>query len=318
MKKVSVYLITYNHEKYIAQAIESIVSQKVNFEFELVIGEDLSKDNTRAICEQYSKAYPAIINLLPSDKNYGPIPNAIRTLAACTGKYIALCEGDDYWTDPCKLQKQADFMDTNEDFSLCFSDVGILDEMGLSNHNNFPPLQKEVYTIEDVITAGYCFIPTVTLFFRNILPNPMPDFFRKAVSGDIALHLLLTDKGKARYFREKTAVYRHHPGGITKSEENIKVRDDKEFLLYVQANEYFGYKYDKIFRKHLLQMAKTMLIYGARNKKGMEKIKHYFKRMPRYLKYSDGVNFKELVYFHTILFFPSLLKLVKSRDSIAG
>src|SRR6516164_8232942 len=121
MKTVSVFMITYNHGKYISEAIESIVSQKTNFEFELVIGEDCGPDDTRAICEQYAAKYPDIINLLPSDKNYGPMGNTIRVMYACTGKYVALCEGDDYWTDPYKLQKQVDFLEANPDFSICFA-----------------------------------------------------------------------------------------------------------------------------------------------------------------------------------------------------
>src|ERR1700733_14979577 len=123
MKKVSVFMITYNHEKYVEQAIKSIVTQKVNFDFELVIGEDFSTDNTLAICKKYSARYPDIIKLLPSDKNHGLMGNAVRTLNACTGKYIAMCEGDDYWCDPYKLQKQVDFLETNSDYTICFSKV---------------------------------------------------------------------------------------------------------------------------------------------------------------------------------------------------
>jgi len=311
MKKVSVVLLTYNHEKFIAQTIEGIVAQKVNFDFELVIGEDFSKDNTRTICEQYANKYPEIINLLPSDKNHGPNPNEVRTLRACSGKYIAICEGDDYWTDMHKLQKQADFLDANEDFTMCFSDVEVIDETGVNNANCYPPLSKDVFTIEDIITAGYCIVPTATLFFRNILPDPLPQFYHNALGSDVALHLLLTDKGKAKYLKEKTAVYRHHFGGLTKTEENIRKRDEGEIIMYELADKYFNYKYTDVFKKQLFRLSKMMLIYGAKNKKGTERIKHYFKRMPNYIKYSNGINLKELLYYHTVLFFPSLLKLFR-------
>ena len=106
---LSIASITYNHEQFIAQAIESWLMQKTSFEIEIIIGEDCSTDNTRAIIEKYRKLHPDLIKLIISESNVGMMPNFIRTLAACRGKYIALCEGDDYWTDPYKLQKQVDF-----------------------------------------------------------------------------------------------------------------------------------------------------------------------------------------------------------------
>mgnify|MGYP001248218371 CR=1 FL=1 len=121
---VSVHMITYNHEKYIAQAIEGVLMQKTNFLFELVIGEDCSTDSTRVICKEYADRYPNIIKLLPdAGKNLGMMENAIRTTMACTGKYIALCEGDDYWTDPYKLQKQVDFLEAHNDYGLTNTDA---------------------------------------------------------------------------------------------------------------------------------------------------------------------------------------------------
>jgi glycosyltransferase involved in cell wall biosynthesis len=101
--------------------------QKTNFPCRLIVGEDFSTDKTRAICEQYALEYPDKITLLPSDENYGMMPNFIRTLKACTDKYIALCEGDDYWADPLKPQKQVDFLEENEEYSLCFHDTKIVD-----------------------------------------------------------------------------------------------------------------------------------------------------------------------------------------------
>jgi len=313
MKKVSVFLITYNHENYIGTAIERIVSQKVNFGFELVIGEDCSKDNTLAICEQYAAKYPDIIKLLPSDKNYGPMGNTIRTLYACKGDYIAMCEGDDYWTDNDKLQKQADFLDANPDYSMCFSDVQVIDEMGwnLPDEKYFPRIMKDTITIEDIILSEVSLIPTATMFFRNVLPNPFPEFYYHTFSGDLFLHLLLADKGKTKYFNYKTAVYRNHEGGLTKSPAQIEKTLNNIFQFYVTVNEYFNYKYDTLIRKRLFEMSKTRLIYGSREKKGLEKVKYYFKEMPRYLKYSDKINFKELAYYNLVLFFPSLLKKLK-------
>jgi glycosyltransferase involved in cell wall biosynthesis len=313
MKKVSVFLITYKHEQYIAETIESIVSQKVNFDFEIVIGEDKSPDNTRAICEKYAAQYPHLIKLLPSDKNHGPMGNGIRTWYACTGEYIATCEGDDYWSDPYKLQKQVDFLDSNPDFTMCFSSVHIIDELNadVPYEYFFPVLKKDVFTIEDFIQSDMNIIPTPTLLYRSVVPMPFPQFFLNAIAGDLPLQLLAADKGKAKYFSEKMAVYRNHGGGVTKSAENIAKGDDAKFLLYQEADKYFDHKYTKLFSKKLLQMTKERIIFGSRNKGLWFKMKNMAKYMPDYIRYSDRINYKEIAYYNAILFFPWLLRLNK-------
>lgn len=308
---VSVAMITYKHQQFIAEAIESIVAQKASFRFQLIIGEDRSPDNTRQICEEYAAKYPDIVVLLPSDKNYGMIGNFTRTLAACKGKYIALCEGDDYWTDEHKLQRQVDFLEQHPDFSLCFSDIGTINADGSEHPRTFPEWTKDVVTIEDVVRRGYVFIPTATLVFRNILPNPMPEFYHKVISGDIALHLMLLDKGKGKMLPGKTAVYRMHEGGITKSKDHQEQALIKQYQLYEEANEYLEHRYDKVFREQLFKMSKTILIYGSKDKSWGEKLARLRKYFPWYTKYRPSANIKEVGYLVTLILFPSLLKIKK-------
>ena len=119
---VSVIIPAYNHELYIAQAIEGVLQQEVDFPYELVIGEDYSTDATREIVLEHQKKYPDIIRVITSDKNVGGIENSTRTLQACRGKYLAYCEGDDYWHHPLKLQKQVDFLESNPDYGMVHSD----------------------------------------------------------------------------------------------------------------------------------------------------------------------------------------------------
>jgi len=116
---VSVCMITYNHENFIKDAIEGILMQKTSFPIELIIGEDCSTDNTRKIVKDYEEKYPEIIFAQYSEKNLGMINNFLNVLQAARGKYIALCEGDDYWTDPLKLQKQVDFLEANPEYVIC-------------------------------------------------------------------------------------------------------------------------------------------------------------------------------------------------------
>lgn len=315
MKAVSVFMITYNHERFVGEAIQSIVSQKTNFDFELVIGEDKSSDNTRAVCEQYASKYPDIIKLLPSDRNYGPMGNTIRVLEACTGKYVAMCEGDDYWTDTNKLQKQVDFLESHPDFTMCFSRVDIIDELEYKwpDEKFFPNPGKDVFTIEDFILSEMNIMPTPTVLFKNVLPRPFPDFFHKAGAGDTLIQLFIAEQGKTKCFDEKMAAYRNHAGGNTKRQVVIETAEASLKMVYENTNRYFNYKYDKFFRRRFLQMAKVNLIYGSREKKGVSKFRHYRRQFSNYLKYSEKLNFREIFYYHAILFFPWLLKLYKKH-----
>ncbi len=319
MKKLSVAVITYNHEEYIANCIESIVSQKTNFDFEVVIGEDCSKDGTGAMCKELAAKYPGIIRLLPSDRNYGPLGNTTRVLNACRSDYVAFCEGDDYWINDRKLQKQVDFLDQHPDFTICFSAVEVIDELGWNwpYEKYYPVFDKDIFTIDDFILSEMNIIPTPTLVFKNVLPQPLPDFFVNGLMGDLGMQLFLADKGKAKFLNEKLAVYRNHSGGLTKSEEHIKKMNGWLIQYYKTFNEYFNFRYDHLFRKRFLQMAKVELIYGARHTKGWGRLRHYFQKMPDYIRYSERINWKELAYYHAVLFFPFLLKK-KTTDSISG
>jgi glycosyltransferase involved in cell wall biosynthesis len=308
---VSVCMITYNHEKYIAQAIEGIVSQQCNFKFELIIGDDCSKDKTRDIIISYAEKYPDVIVTILPEKNMGATTNSSACLARATGKYVAFVEGDDYWQDMHKLQRQFDFMEANPDFSLCFTRVDVVDDKGNEAPNIFPEVTKDEFTIEDVIMTEKCFIPTATLFFKNILPRPMPAFYMNAVSADIATHLILCDLGKVKCLPGKSAAYREHPGGITKAPNFYDTYITKLFDMFNSANEYFNFKYNNIIRARLLQMSKTRLIFGSKDLKGIKKLKYVMRYLPDYFKYSDRANIKELAYYITILFFPAALKLRK-------
>ncbi len=118
---VSIFMLAYNQEQYIGSAIEGVLMQKTNFRTELVIGEDRSTDRTRAICQEYAAQNSEKIKLLLSESNLGLGANYVKTYAECSGKYVAICDGDDYWTDPLKLQKQVDFLEHNKDFSLVYT-----------------------------------------------------------------------------------------------------------------------------------------------------------------------------------------------------
>ena len=207
-------MITYAHGPFIATAIESVIMQKTNFQFELVIGEDDGPDNTRAICEVYAQQYPDIIRLLPYEKNMGNNANFIRTMYSCTGKYISLLEGDDYWTDANKLQKQVDLMESDPSLAFSFHNVHILENDKVVGQV-YPGERKNVVTIKDTLNHDY-FQTCSVLFHADILFALPRAEATKWIFNDITLYCFLLRKNglQAKYIPEVMGTYRIHPGGV--------------------------------------------------------------------------------------------------------
>ncbi len=261
---VSIMSLVYNHEAFIEKAIESWLMQKTNFKFEIVIGEDQSTDSTREIVFSYAEKYPDIIRIITSGSNVGMLANMMRTQAACRGKYIALCEGDDYWTDPLKLQKQVDFMEANPDFSICFHDAILLWDDKSKPPNYFVPKdQKEVSTTEDVI-ENY-FIPTASMLLRAEYNENLPDWFKHVYNGDWGLQLILSTKGKIKYFNELMSVYRKNEGGLSGGlGKNTEFINGKKTELLSYFNEYTVGKYNDAIKKKVATLVKETKKYNLK------------------------------------------------------
>lgn len=243
---VSVCTITYNHEKYIAQAIDSFLMQRTNFPIEIVIGDDFSSDNTREIILGLQKKYPETISLIQREKNIGVIPNLVDVLANCKGKYIAFCEGDDYWIDPLKLQKQVNFLESNLDFSLCFHDALVYWED--KTHRPFyfcRKLSKTTYQVEDVIKKWL--MPSASMVFRKDAALPLPGWFVDVYNGDYAMQLLLALKGKIYYFNEIMCVYRRNIVSLSANVDTSKISRNVIQLLDLY-NKHTKYKYNDLIK----------------------------------------------------------------------
>ena len=220
---VSVYMITYNHEKFIAQALDGILMQEVDFPYEIVIGEDKSTDRTRAVVCEYQRRHPDKIRLHLSRENlFRQKLAGLGPLAACRGKYIAMCEGDDYWTDPQKLQKQVAVLEAEPDISACYTNAAIVHESGAEQPSAFlgegPPRtlavkRRNAYVHQkDLIEA--LLIPTCTQCFRSKYVRDLPDWVAQVPTGDWGLAIILAQHGPLKYLDETTAVYRRHAGGV--------------------------------------------------------------------------------------------------------
>lgn len=202
-------MITYNHQNYLKQTIEAILNQNTTFDFELIIANDNSPDETsllvNTIITNHKKG--GYIRFLDNPINIGMMPNFANALSKCKGKYIALCEGDDYWTDENKLQKQVDFLEKNADYAITFHKALVEVEGKLTD--DFITIEpKETTTILDLARGNY--IHTCTVMYRNNLFAKFPKYFYKSPVGDYFLHMLNSQFGKIYYMNDIMAVYRVH------------------------------------------------------------------------------------------------------------
>ena len=223
---VSVVMITYGHEKYIEEAIKGVFLQKTNFPLELIISNDKSPDSTDEIVKNIIKSAPENISVkyILHPENIGMLPNLISTLKMAAGKYIAVCEGDDYWIDENKLQIQIDFLEKNEDFTLTFHNVFIRNGETLRADLDYEKRlsSKNVYTINDLSKGN--FIHTLSAVFRN-MEIEFPEWYFSSFLGDYPIWLWLSKKGKIKYFPEKMGVYRENVGvwsGKSQEEREFK------------------------------------------------------------------------------------------------
>lgn len=207
---VSICMNTFRHEPYIRQAIEGVMMQQTLFPFQLVIGEDLSDDHTRRVCEEMQERYMEKIVLLPSEKNHGQCYNLHRTILACTGKYIAFCEGDDFWIDPFKLQKQVDFLERHPDCVMCFHPINTVDQDNKLLEEQAPGSELSFYKGNDFF---HTFVPTLSLVFRNCL-RTFPQEFFQVKSTDAFVVGMLSGYGDGAKLGFIGGCYRRHEGGL--------------------------------------------------------------------------------------------------------
>lgn len=231
---VSINCIAYNHEKYIGQAIEGFLMQKTNFDFEIIIGEDCSTDRTRDIIHSHMERNPGRITLVTSETNVGASQNSMRVFAASSGKYIALCEGDDYWTDENKLQKQIDYLESHPSCSMCFHAANGINEKDNRIEKSIRPyFESRNSPIDDLIYEGGGFCHTGSIIFKRDLFEFIPSFLTQAHVGDYPLQMWCASQGEVYYMDEAMSVYR---SGAKDSWTN-KIFSRKESMITLVQND---------------------------------------------------------------------------------
>lgn len=215
--RVSVALTAYNHQTYIRECLESVLTQAVDFPYEVIIGDDCSIDSTRSIIQEYQARYPEIIKLHFPAVNQGHVGNPlfVQIIRMARGQYIATLDGDDYWTSPTKLQQQVDFMDKRPDYTCSFHNVVIRDERKIGDiklSTRFRGDAKSDYSVKEILARPM--IPTSAAMFRREVIELLPSWLENAHIADWVIHVLCAQQGRVGYFDSVLSVYRWHSGGV--------------------------------------------------------------------------------------------------------
>lgn len=219
--KLSIFVVTYNQKQYIRQALDSILMQKVDFDYEVIVGEDCSMDGTGAICDEYAAKYP-FFHIYHHKTNLGLVKNWEFVLNHCTGEYVAMLEGDDYWIDAHKLQKQVTWLDEHPDYVITSTNVRVLCENGNNAEINlwFNPRKEGNVNPIEYLCPGICHTSSVVM--RNVLSDmKYPDW---VFITDTFTFLLAAKYGKAYHFENEMSVYRRHGNNVTQQDSFANIQ----------------------------------------------------------------------------------------------
>ncbi len=211
---VSVALISYDQEKFIGQALNSILMQEFDGAMEVVVADDCSTDRTAGIIERWAEKCPRPVRILPGKENMGMHRNWERAITACKGKYVALLEGDDLWTDPEKLLKQVNVLEQDPNASACFSNANVLMEDGALSDHPYVDRDTENLSAEDLLSLNFNPIPTCSTVFRRSMFEGFPAEYHDSPFADWILHSILIQNGKYLCLSETTSTYRQHDRGV--------------------------------------------------------------------------------------------------------
>ena len=248
--KVSILLVTYNHEKYISEALDCILIQNVDFNYEVIVADDFSTDHTLEIVEKYRDKRPDIFFILNLVKNVGITKNYQRGFKACSGEYIAVLEGDDYWTSPFKLKKQVEFLDNHRECVLTFNRFVVFD-MDSKRQNVQPwPVNDDFQYIMVTDLVKDNFIGNFsTCVYRTDVIKKIDDSLYDLTVYDWMLNIVVAQQGLIGYIPDVMSVYRLHSAGTwTQKSQNEKIQDT--INLMEVYDKYLEYKYTAEFSEH--------------------------------------------------------------------
>jgi len=316
--KVSVCLITYAHENYLDTCLQNILNQEVDFDYEIVIGEDCSPDQTAEIVKKYAEQYPEKIKAFIRSKNVGAKINFLHCFFECKGEYIIHIEGDDYWTDVQKLQTQVDFLEANPQASACFHNAEIIFEDG----SGFAPQlinqtdqKKWIYSADFLGKKETWFMATASVMMRSQFVQTLPEWFFQSKSGDIPLYVILAEQGPIGYIDRIMSVYRKNEGGMSytddvQSEEFLNNR----IFMYSKINEHTNQKYQTLVY-HIIYEYLLLKIHSRKNQGNFIRKIIAFSKAFLYLKVCSWSRLKSMAKEH-LLSPQTLLRYLNFRKKI--
>lgn len=313
---VSICCITYNHEKFIADAISGFLMQKTTFPFEIIIHDDASTDSTRDVIMQYQSEHPDLIRtIFQTENQYSQGNHAFPfTFQAAKGKYLALCEGDDYWIDPYKLQKQVDFLENNPEYVICYHN-----NVYYYQDTNKPLVLREdnpwdTYTLSDVIKYNVytaqtkTTIPghTATAVFRSDCVTQLPNWCLSAYNIDIPLFIHISRFGLSKFFPETMSVYRVHNKGLSRGQKGLPFFINRANM-YKAINKEFHHKYSKTINPIVSKIYLRALIRAIKDKDS--------KQAFRFLIKAIILNPKDITHLIEKYFFEINQRPIDSKDN---
>lgn len=268
-------MVSYNHEQYIAQAIESVIVQQTQYSFEIVISDDCSTDNTKNIIHEYTIKYPNLIKAHYQECNIGMGKNWLYVISECKGDYIALLEGDDYWLGSTKLQKQVNFLEQNKEFSICFNRV--YEQTGTDKV--ISPLNpwNDESTFDIVNLASNNFMHTNSVIFRNNkLIDSLPIWFDRSPAVDFVVHMINAKNGLIKYLPDIFGVYRKFSGVWS---TQTKISQIKKVVLVLDYLEQYDFNADVKLKlkshKHALLNESYVIMLRDNNFSYIEDMKQF-------------------------------------------
>lgn len=307
---VSIICNAYNHESYIAKCLDGFVMQKTNFKFEILIHDDASTDNTASIIRAYETQYPDLLKpIYQTENQYSKRGVARFQYPRVKGKYIAICEGDDYWTDPLKLQKQYEAMEAHPEVDICVHAAQRINEKTKKTSLIAPRRQNAVIPTEDVILGGGAYVATNSIFFRASIMDSMPPF-RRMIDLDYIIQIHGSLRGGMLYLNDCMSVYRYmSPESWTvRTSQNIQQYEthrkrvrDVMYQLDCDTNEKY---HDTIMQR--LAMDDFLMNKRRENYKEMLKKKYY--------ECMHQLPVTERIKIYVKAFFPILIKVKKLVD----
>ncbi|MBR1550967.1 MAG: glycosyltransferase family 2 protein [Muribaculaceae bacterium] len=274
---VSIRCLVYNHEPYLRQCLDGFVMQQTNFPFEAIVHDDASTDGSAAIIREYAERYPDIIKPIYETENkysqgYGKLNKIMIDAISPAAKYVAICEGDDYWTDSNKLQKQFDFMEAHPDYSMCFHPVVRLNE--IDHSETVQENEDEDVSTEKIIAMGGSYCPTASIVIKKSILCKMPRFRQTAKVGDYPMQVLAATEGRIHCFPDVMGCWRCQPSSWTMTVHNKRLITHHlnriEWLK--ECDDYTSHKYTSAVYYSIIDSALELFKQGAITRKEVLKM----------------------------------------------